>query len=223
MAYATGMMVAECEKEIRLAFLRKVYLILLLQIGITMGMGAIFLYVDSVKQWIQLNYWIVYVNLIPTIIVLVALCILRRKYPVNFILLMIFTVLEGYTLGVIVSFVDEVTVLQAVIITFAVFLGLTLFTFQSRFDFSGLAPIMTAALFGLVMMGFMFLIFPSETGYLIWAILGVVVFTGLILVDTHSIMTRMSPEDYIMASVQLYLDVINLFLFILRILQICKN
>ena len=33
------------------------------------------------------------------------------------------------------------------------------------------------------------------------------------------IMTRVSPEDYIMATIQLYLDIINLFIEILRILN----
>lgn len=77
------------------------YLILLLQIGVTMAIGALFMYVGDVKTWVQTNYWIVWVNFIPTIIVLIALSILRRRYPVNFILLMAFTLLEGYTLGVL--------------------------------------------------------------------------------------------------------------------------
>ena len=42
---------------------------------------------------------------------------------------------------------------------------------------------------------------------------------AFIIFDTQMIMTRVSPEDYIMATIQLYLDIINLFIEILRILN----
>ena len=44
-------------------------------------------------------------------------------------------------------------------------------------------------------------------------------FSAFIIFDTQMIMTRVSPEDYIMATIQLYLDIINLFIEILRILN----
>lgn len=36
-------------------------------------------------------------------------------------------------------------------------------------------------------------------------------------------MHTLSPEEYILATIDIYLDVINLFLYILRILAISKN
>lgn len=48
---------------------------------------------------------------------------------------------------------------------------------------------------------------------------GALLFCGFILFDTHLIMHKLSPEEYVMASVNLYLDFINLFIYILRILQ----
>ena len=44
-------------------------------------------------------------------------------------------------------------------------------------------------------------------------------FPGFIIFDTQMIMTRVSPEDYISATIELYLDIINLFLEILKILD----
>lgn len=52
---------------------------------------------------------------------------------------------------------------------------------------------------------------------------GAVLFCGFILFDTHLIMHRLSPEEYVLASVSLYLDFINLFLYILRILQAVRR
>lgn len=64
----------------------------------------------------------------------------RHSHPTNMILLSVFTFFEAFTLGIVVGFYDQVVVLQAIIITLGVFLGLTLFTFQSKYDFSGMGP-----------------------------------------------------------------------------------
>ena len=48
---------------------------------------------------------------------------------------------------------------------------------------------------------------------------GAIIFSGFIILDTHMIMHRMSPDDYIMATITLYLDMINLFLYILRMMK----
>lgn len=59
----------------------------------------------------------------------------------------------------------------------------------------------------------------SEGIQLALAVAGVVIFSGYIIFDTYLIFNRYSPEDYIMASVSLYMDIINLFLRILQILS----
>ncbi len=45
-----------------------------------------------------------------------------------------------------------------------------------------------------------------------------VLFCGYIVFDTHMLMERHSLDEYVWASVSLYLDIINLFLQILRLL-----
>lgn len=52
----------------------------------------------------------------------------------NLILLGVFTGLEAITIGSVVSYFDSVIVLQALVITTFVFIGLTLFTFQVSSD-----------------------------------------------------------------------------------------
>ena len=44
-------------------------------------------------------------------------------------------------------------------------------------------------------------------------------YPGFIIFDTQMIMTRVSPEDYITATIELYLDIVNLFIEILKILE----
>lgn len=48
---------------------------------------------------------------------------------------------------------------------------------------------------------------------------GALLFCLFIVIDTQLLMQTLSPEEYILATITLYLDIINLFLHILRILQ----
>lgn len=93
----------------------------------------------------------------------------RHNHPLNIGLLSLFTVLEAFTLGVVTAFYDNVIVMQALLITTGVFLGLTLFTLQSKvsfvpavprsgsdvrlpqYDFSGLGPWLFGGLIALRM------------------------------------------------------------------------
>jgi len=126
--------------------------------------------------------------------------------------------MESYTVGVVVTFFDRVVVLQALIVTFGLFVGLTLFAVQSKYDFSSWGPFLVSML--LLFVGFtfiqIFLPFGSDMD-LAFAIIGTVLFSGFILMDTHLLFNRLSPDEYITASVALYLDIINLFLQLLRI------
>jgi FtsH-binding integral membrane protein len=76
------------------------------------------------------------------------------------------------------------------------------------------------ALWGLILVGFIQIFLPfNRTFNLIVAVGSAVIFSGYIVYDTYNIMNRLSPEEYIIASVELYLDLVNLFLAILRILN----
>lgn len=63
------------------------------------------------------------------------------------------------------------------------------------------------------------LFFYSETIELVFAAAGALLFCGFIIYDTHLLMHKLSPEEYILAAINLYLDIINLFLHLLRLLE----
>lgn len=52
---------------------------------------------------------------------------------------------------------------------------------------------------------------------------GALLFSLFIIYDTHMLMVRLSPEEYILAAINIYLDVLNLFLETLRILGKMNN
>lgn len=63
------------------------------------------------------------------------------------------------------------------------------------------------------------LFFYSEVVELAFAAAGALLFCGFIIYDTHLLMHKLSPEEYILAAINLYLDIINLFLHLLRLLE----
>lgn len=215
-----GVTVSESSPEIRNAFIRKVYTILLCQILATCIVGGCVSQSKSSIIWLQSNTWAFYVPLFGTLINLGVLYWKRHSHPLNLVLLSTFTLMEAFTLGVVVAFFDNLIVLQALIITLGVFLGLTLFTFQSKYDFSGMGPFLFGGLVALLITGMVGMFIPfGRTMDLMFALGGCILFSGYIVYDTYLINKRLSPDEFIMGAISLYLDFINLFINILRLLN----
>uniref|UniRef100_A0A1D1XJ27 Putative membrane protein C576.04 n=1 Tax=Anthurium amnicola TaxID=1678845 RepID=A0A1D1XJ27_9ARAE len=212
--------VSEYDVEVRLAFMRKVYSILFAQLSLSTLTAGFMMYNNNFKSWVQSNIWAFYVSILASFIFLLLLAWKRRSYPLNYVFLTGFTLVESYTIGTTVTYFNQSIVLQALVLTTGIFIGLTLFTFQSKYDFSGMAPYLFGSLWIVVIIGFVGIFFPfGKTFDLIIAIGTAILFCGFIIYDTYNIMNRLSPEEYITASVDLYLDFINLFIAILRILN----
>jgi len=124
----------------------------------------------------------------------------------------------------IVTLYDTIVVVQAFAITTGIFISLTLFTLQSKYDFSGLGPYLFAGLIGCVISGFVQLFLPyNSLFHFALSVFGSILFSLYIVFDTYMISSRLSPDEYIIAVVELYLDFVNLFLYILRLLSHFNN
>ncbi|KAF4010383.1 hypothetical protein G4228_001397 [Cervus hanglu yarkandensis] len=210
-----GSCVASASVHIRMAFLRKVYSILSLQVLLTTVTSAIFLYFDSIRTFVHESPALILVLAFGSLGLILALTVNRHKHPLNLYLLFGFVMFCNFT----VTFYDVYVVLQAFTLTCAVFLGLTVYTLQSKRDFSKFGAGLFAGLWILCLSGILRLFFYSETVELVLAAGGAILFCGFIIYDTHSLMHRLSPEEYVLAAINLYLDIINLFLHLLRVLE----
>ncbi|XP_073287113.1 BI1-like protein [Primulina huaijiensis] len=61
--------------------------------------------------------------------------------------------------------------------------------------------------------------YKKEAWICIYSAMGAIIFSGYIVYDTDNLIKRYTYDEYIWASVTLYLDVLNLFLTILRMLR----
>ncbi|XP_003476153.1 protein lifeguard 4 [Cavia porcellus] len=214
-----GSCVASASLHIRMAFLRKVYSILFLQVLLTTVTSTVFLYFESLRTFVHESPALILVFAIGALGLIFALTVNRHKHPLNLYLLFGFTLLEAVTVAVVVTFYDVYIILQAFVLTTAVFLGLTVYTLQSKRDFSKFGAGLFAVLWILCLSGFLKMFFHSETMELVLAAGGALLFCGFIIYDTHTLMHKLSPEEYVLAAISLYLDIINLFLHLLRFLE----
>lgn len=214
------------EKAIRRGFIRKVYGILSLQLIVTFGIIMLFTHVEGLRLYARRNKWMYWTGFATTMVCMIAMVCCesaRRKAPTNFIFLGIFTVAEGFMLGSMCAFFDAEAIWIAVAITVGVTLALTIFAFQTKIDFTACGGMLCALLMALVIAGF-FLAFMPKTKYTMigYGVAGALIFSLYIIYDTQLMMGgkhkyALDPEEYVFASLNIYLDVINLFLYILMI------
>ncbi|XP_042871651.1 protein lifeguard 1-like isoform X2 [Penaeus japonicus] len=213
------------EKSIRLGFIRKVYAILCTQLLITFGMVAIFVWVPSVREYAFNNQWMLWVAICLTFAMVIALSCcgnLRRKSPQNYIALFVFTICEGYLLGVVSASYQGNEVAIAIVATAIVTLGLTLFAFQTKYDFTMMGGMLFVFLIILLIFGITAAIWSNKIVNMVYASLGALLFSFYLVFDTQLMLGgnhkfAISPEEYVFAALNLYLDVVNLFMYILAI------
>ena len=194
------------------------------QLLATAAVSALSMMSESYKNFIQQTPALMWVSLIGSFVFLGLTFWKRKSYPTNLIFLAGFTAMEAYSISVIVSFTDSRIVLQALFFTLGIFIALSLFACQSKYDFTHWAPYLFGALWVVVLFGFMSMFFPhSSSVELGYGVVCALIFSGYILVDTQMIMRHYHVEEEIAASISLYLDIINLFLAILRILNSQNN
>jgi FtsH-binding integral membrane protein len=118
---------------------------------------------------------------------------------------------------------DASPVRDAFLLTATAFVGLSGYTLVSRRDFSNLGAALTIGLFVLIGASLLGIFVHAAVFHLAVASMGVLLFAGYILYDTSRIMRTSEDGDAVGAALQLFLDIINMFLLILRILSSARD
>mmetsp|Transcript_28962 Transcript_28962/g.65685 ORF Transcript_28962/g.65685 Transcript_28962/m.65685 type:complete len:242 (-) Transcript_28962:118-843(-) len=217
--------------EVRQGFIRKVYSILTVQLLVTVAVAVPFQLVE--RRWLQANQWIMWLSVAMTFVTICAMTCCQevtRKYPQNYILLFVFTGFEGVMVGFLSAQYTWQSVVLAAGITVAIFLGLTVFAWVTKTDFTGMGIYLFAGLMVLCVFGLVLAILGACGVHLKWMIMlynliGVFIFVFYIIYDTQLILgeygghkLQFGIDDYVFASLNLYLDIIQLFIHILQLL-----
>ena len=174
--------------RIRHGFIRKTYSIVSLQMLITTAITATVIFVDDVKHFFYANVWVLYVLMAATFVIMLVLACcesVARSYPINMILLAVFTVCESFIVGAISSVYDTTTVLIAVGITAVVVLGITIFAFQTKIDFTGMGIYLFVASLVLLVFGIFAIFIRTNIMQIVYAALGALLFSFYLVFDTQ--------------------------------------
>lgn len=140
-----------------------------------------------------------------------------------------YAALNGFTLALILTFYEPAAVVNAFLTTTALFAAMSIIGYTTKVDLTGLGTFLMMALIGLILAMVINIFIGSGTAHFIISILGVLIFTGLTAYDTQKIKEMSRRAQYagmgtdmliklsIMGALSLYLDFINLFLFLLRL------
>lgn len=115
---------------------------------------------ENVKMFFQNNPGFLFLIFLATMVSLLAVHVKRLEYPTNFALLAVFTLFESLTIGTIVSYFDKILVIQALVLTAVIVLGLTMYTFQTKRDFSAMGAGLYAFLCVLIAGGLLQVRYP---------------------------------------------------------------
>jgi hypothetical protein len=216
--------------EIRLGFVKKVYGILTAQLLVTTAV-AFPLQLDTFNLSPQVLLGLLLVSMVLSV---VCICLLSctsmgRTYPSNYVILFTFTIAEAFLVGFVSAQYTAASVGLCVLATTLIFAGLTIYASCSTSDFTGMGPYLFAGLLALCLAGcvlslsgFMGLQMPILNKA--YAALAIVMFSLYIVYDTQKILGSIkgskheyAVDDYVFAALNLYLDIINIFLYLLQL------
>lgn len=209
------------------AFLTKVFGWMFLGLAITGGVAAVIGSNDALLTDITESPGILMGVIIGQLVLVIALIAAINRLPVGVALLMFFV--YSATVGVTFAFVFELytteSIFTAFFVTAGMFGALALFGAVTKIDLSRLGAIAFMALIGLILATIVNIFWANETLYWVTTYAGVLIFSALTAYDMQKIqqLSRSGLEGEaesrasIIGALTLYLDFINLFLFLLRI------
>lgn len=221
--------IAQEEVSDRMKFVRKVYSILALQLSLTASFIAYVQYSDSMKLFMIQNIALTIVACVGSIGLMCAIiCCFGRQHPTNLILLGLFTVCEAYMIaGITIRYTPNV-VAMAGLVTALVTISLTVYAYRTKVEievFGALAFVVYIAMLPIAIIGFF--VFPGHFLYTVYNVLGVLLYSLFLIIDTKMICDKgngmggarysVSLDDYVIGALMLYLDIVMLFVYILQL------
>ncbi len=202
----------------RATLVRRTYSVVLASVLVTIAGSAFGLSQPDLMQSVVDHRFLSFLVVLAPLMMVTRV---RQSVPASLGFVGLFTFAEGVLISPALYYYNRLQpgiLPQAAILTLGTFGVLTAYAFVSRRDFSAWGSFFMTGLW--VLIGTMVLnyFFGNTTGSLWIAAIGMVIFSGLLVFDTWRLRNVYGPDDYILAAVQIYLDLLNMFMFLLRLL-----
>lgn len=211
-------------EKIREGFISKVYGIIAFQIVIT----SIIVYFGMVNSSFQeillksifMRYFCLFISLIC---ILLPLCSpnIFRSVPTNYIVLIIFTCAYSWDVAAITCTYTPSSVLACLFLTFVVVITLSIYAWKTQDDFTIIGGTLLVSLVLLIFSSIILIFISIPLFNIIILYASLIIFCIYLIYDTQLLCgkgrVKFSEDDYILAAINIYLDIIILFLKILQI------
>lgn len=207
------------------SFMNRVYAWMAVSLLVSAGTAAWAVTDMQLLLWVAQNIWLC---LIGAFAVLLAMGFLSSRLSSSALgaMLLVFAAIEGLALGPAVAVAGSNALGTALACTAGTFAVMSIFGATTRINLQGFGRFFTMVLIGLIIAMLVNLFVQSSTMDLAISGIGVLLFSALTAYDTQKlnmIALSLEGEDRAKASIhgatQLYLDFLNLFLFILNLLR----
>ncbi len=140
-----------------------------------------------------------------------------------------YAALMGLSLSFIFAVYTGTSIATTFLVTAIAFAGLSLYGYTTKRDLSGMGTFLMMGLIGLVVASIVNIFLASSALAFAVSVIGVLIFAGLTAYDTQSIKTEYIAhaqhgdeawlgKSAIMGALRLYMDFINMFMFLLQFL-----
>ncbi|GMT09473.1 hypothetical protein PFISCL1PPCAC_770, partial [Pristionchus fissidentatus] len=232
------------ERSIRAAFIRKVFGLVTLMLLVVVAECSVAVFVDSVNDWLKTNSGLIAMGCscaVFFILYFIIICVppARKSFPINIILaflivrnLQIFAGSLGFLVAQLCAYFTLDSIILCVGLLVASVASIALFSCQTRFDMmncAGMAILLSMYLFWIAIFscGYMFWWYNPYWLNIVWSVLACTLFMLYLAIDIQLIMGgrrhSISPEEYVIAAVQIFIDVVYIFMFLLQIFGVLKK
>ncbi len=215
--------------------LRNVYVWMTLAIAITATVAYVVSQNEGLVEYLFLSNLIWPIIIVEVIMVFALSGFVMKMSPlVAIVVFAAYSILNGLSLSFIFLIYDASAILRALVISSGLFAAMSIYAVTTKRDLSGWGHYLIMGVIGLLIAGVVNIFVASSAFDFLISIAGVVIFTLLTAYDTQKI-KRLSDQlgsdiveaDYIRLSIvgalSLYLDFINIFIFLLRFFGGSRN
>lgn len=217
--------------ETKVAFgtlMRKVYLWMTLALAIT-GLTAAWVAQSGTIYQISQGWFFGTIGLELLLVIFLSTRIWKMSFATAGVTFALYSILNGVTMSFIFLAYEFNTIATTFFITAGTFGGMALLGYITKKDLSVMGRLFYMALIGLIIAGFVNLFVANNTFDWVVSIAGVLIFCGITAWDSQRIkimLQEMGDEENentmklaLIGSLELYLDFINIFLYLLRLFK----
>jgi len=205
------------------AFLTQAFLWMFVGLIVTAGVAYVVQSNDRLLQFASDNFFILVIAQLALVFA-IGLGIKKISATVALGLFFVYAASLGVTIGLIVMAYTQTSVVTAFLSASAIFGSAAIYGAVTKRSLVGLGPILLMGLIGIIVASVLNIFLANDSLAWIISVIGVVIFTALTAYDVQRIQngdlavaTGSMEKGAVIAALSLYLDFINIFLFLLRI------